>query len=106
MHSQSFRSGPKIIREYNLTVFKRMLGDGAIEPARSEWASPVVFVPKPDGSVRLCVNYRRLNAIPLKYTYRLPRIDECLDSLGNDQFFTMLDCNSGYWKLRPKIRKR
>ena len=76
-----------------------MLAEHVIEPATCEWASPIVLVPKPDGSLRFCVDYRRLNAITVPDTYPLPRMDECIDSLGDAVVFTTLDCNSGYWQI-------
>jgi hypothetical protein len=70
-----------------------------IEPATCEWASPIVLVPKPDGSLRFCVDYRRLNAIAVPDTYPLPRMDEYIDSLGDAVVFTTLEFNSGYWQI-------
>ena len=78
---------------------KRMLEAGVITPSNAEWASPVVFVPKPDGSLRFCVDYRKLNAVTVRDSYPMPRMDECIDSLGSATVFTTLDCNSGYWQL-------
>jgi hypothetical protein len=49
--------------------------------------------------MRFCVDYRRLNMITVPDTYPLPRMDECIDSLGDAVVFTNLDCNSGYWKI-------
>jgi Reverse transcriptase (RNA-dependent DNA polymerase)/RNase H-like domain found in reverse transcriptase len=79
-----------------------------IEPATSEWASPIVLVAKPDGSTRLCVDYRRLNAITVRDSYPLPRMDECIESLVDAKIFTTLDCNSGYWQIpvRPEDREK
>jgi len=72
---------------------------GVIKPSQSEWSFPVVMVPKPDGSPRFCVDYRRLNDVTVKDTYPLPRMDDCIDFLGEASVFSMLDCNSGYWKI-------
>ena len=77
----------------------RMLQEGVIEPASSEWASPVVLVPKKDGTLRFCVDYRRLNKLTRRDSYPIPRMDECIDSLGDATVFTTLDCNSGYWQV-------
>ena len=93
-----YRSGPKS-REIEQLEVDRMLKEGVIEPSESEFASPVLLVPKPDGTKRFCVDYRRLNALTVKDSYPLPRMDECLDSLGDAQWFSTLDANSGYWQM-------
>jgi hypothetical protein len=69
---------------------------GVIEPSTSEWAAPIVLIPKPDGSLRFCIDYRKLNEVTLRDSYPLPRMDDCLDSLGSATIFTTLDGNSGY----------
>jgi Reverse transcriptase (RNA-dependent DNA polymerase) len=76
-----------------------MLRSGVIEPATSEWASPVVLVPKPDGSLRFCIDYRKLNAITVRDTYPIPRMDECIYSLEDAVVFSTLDYNSGSWQI-------
>jgi Reverse transcriptase (RNA-dependent DNA polymerase) len=76
-----------------------MIEQKVIEPAMCEWASPNVLVPKPDGSLRFCVDYRKLNSITTPDTYPLPRMDEHIDSVGDAAVFTTLDCNSGYWQI-------
>jgi hypothetical protein len=98
IHAQPYRAGTRA-REIESAEVQRMLKAGVIEPATSEWASPVVLVAKPDGSTRFCVDYRRLNAITVRDSYPLPRMDECIDSLGDAKVFSTLDCNSGYWQI-------
>lgn len=77
-----------------------MLKEGVIEPAMSEWASPVVFAPKKDEKLRFCVDYRKVNAMTVRDTYPLPRMDECIDSLGGATIFSTVDCNNGYWQTK------
>lgn len=67
-----------------------MLDAGVNQHASLEWASPVVFVPKPDGSLRFCVEYRHLNALTVKDTYPLSRKDEGFDNMG---FFRGFVCH-------------
>ena len=76
-----------------------MLLQGVIEPTTSQWASPTVLVPKTNGSLRFCVDYRKINTLTVKDTYPLPRIEECLESLGDAFLFSTLDCSSGYWQI-------
>ena len=92
VHVPPYRAGARA-REAESTEVQRMLKAGVIEPANSEWESPVVLVPKPDGSMRFCIDYRRLNALTIRDSYPLPRMDECIDSLGDAQVFSTLDCN-------------
>ena len=100
-----YRAGPKA-RSFEDAEIRRMPQDGVIEHSSSAWASPVVMVPKKDGNVRFCVDYRRLNAVTIRGSYPIPRMDECIDSLGEANVFTTLDCNSGYWQIPIKAEHR
>jgi hypothetical protein len=93
VHAQSYRAGSHA-RVAEKTEIDRMLAQQVNEPATCEWASPIVLVPKPDGTLRFCVDYRRLNMITVPDSYPLPRMDECIDSLGDAVVFTTLDCNN------------
>jgi predicted aspartyl protease len=77
---------------------QQLLAAKVIEPAQSAYNSNVLLVKKKDGSLRFCVDYRRLNSCTIKDSYPLPRIDSCLDSLGGSRYFSTLDLRSGYWQ--------
>ena len=77
-----------------------------VEPAASPWASNVVLVRKKDGSHRLCVDYRAVNAATYKDTYPLPHIDTCLGSMNGAMWFTTLDLRSGYHAIPIKEADR
>ena len=86
-------------RDVQAEEITKMLEAGVIEPATSERASSVVLVPKKDGSLRFCIDYRHLNAKTVADAYPLPRMDDCLDSLGDDAVFSTFNCNSDYWEI-------
>jgi len=93
-----FRTGPRT-RELIKAQVDRMLELEVMEPSQSEWASPVVLIPKRDESPRFCIDYRQLNERTVRDSYPLPRMDDCLDVSGDAQFFSTLDCNAGYWQI-------
>jgi hypothetical protein len=81
---------------------KKMLGAGVIRPSVSEWASAPVLIRKRCGSVRWCVDYRALNALTIKDVLPLPLVDECLDTLAGNVWYSKLDANSAYWQVKIK----
>ena len=84
------RARPRANEAEDLEV-RRMLEAGVIEPAQSEWVSLVVLVSKPDGFLRLCVDYRKLNAVNANNSYNIPRMEECIYALGDAKWITTLD---------------
>ena len=94
------RRVPLASREVTNREVDQMLEIGTVRPSTSPWSSPVVLVKKKDGSVRFCVDYRRLNEISRKDSYPLPRIDDSLDTLSGSEWFSTLDLASGYWQVK------
>ncbi|KAE9338447.1 hypothetical protein PF008_g12056 [Phytophthora fragariae] len=67
-----------------------------IRPSTSPWASPVLMIRKPDGGIRFCIDYRRLNAVTIKDCYPMSLIDDILDVLAGAKLFSTMDIASGY----------
>ena len=94
------------LSEKELKVLKEYIDDnlakGFIKPSTSPAGSPVLFVPKKDGSLRLCVDYRALNNITIKDRYALPLINELHDRFQGAKIFTKLDLRGAYNLIRIK----
>ena len=77
---------------------------GYIRPSTSPWGAPVLFVKKKDGSMRMCVDYRALNAATIKNKYPLPRINDLFEQLKGARVFSKIDLRSGFHqlKIRPQ----
>jgi hypothetical protein len=81
---------------------KDVVDAGLIRPNYCAFGSPILFVRKADGSLRLCIDYRGLNEVTRKDAYPLPRVDDTLDELKYANFYTHLDLASGFWQVRVR----
>ncbi|GBG69779.1 hypothetical protein CBR_g4610 [Chara braunii] len=96
--------------EEELSVLRAQLDDllkkGWIRPSSSPYGAPVLFVRKKNKDMRLCIDYRKLNAQTIRNVGPLPRIDDLLERLGGAQFFSKLDLKSRYHQLEIRREDR
>ena len=78
---------------------EEMLQDKVIRESKSPYNSPLVIVPKPDGSIRPCVDFRNINSHVIPDRFPLPILGEVLQSLAGNKVFSTLDCQSGFWQV-------
>jgi hypothetical protein len=79
---------------------QELLDKGFIHPSTSPWGCPALFVNKKDESLRMCIDYRPLNAVTIKNKYTLPRIDVLFDQLVGAKVFSKIDLHSGYHQIK------
>ena len=93
-------SAPKLVemKKYVQTY----LANGFIRPSKSPAAAPVMFVQRPDGKLRLVVDFKGLNKVTVKNRYPLPLIPEMLDRLHKARIFTKIDLRNAYHQVRVK----
>ena len=96
---QPIRRIPFAKRDAAENEVQRMIDNDIIKPSESPWAAPTVLVPKKDGSIRYCIDFRKLNAVTLKDSYPLPRTDDTLQALNGAKYLSTIDLASGYWQV-------
>jgi hypothetical protein len=79
---------------------KDLLAKGYIQPSSSPYGAPLLFVPKPNGTLRMCTDWRALNSQTIKDSFPLPRIDDLVDQLKGSRCHSSCDLQSGYWQIR------
>nr|XP_027187167.1 uncharacterized protein LOC113785005 [Cicer arietinum] len=101
-------TGPISMAPYRMSPLKlyelkkqleELLDKQFIRPSVSPWGAHVLLVKKKDGSMRLCVDYRRLNKVTIKNKYMLPRMDDLMDQLRGSCVFSKIDLRSGYHQI-------
>ncbi|KAJ9561422.1 hypothetical protein OSB04_006582 [Centaurea solstitialis] len=96
-----YRLAPTEMKEM-MTQLQELSEKGFIRPSSSPWGAPVLFVKKKDGSMRMCIDYRKQNKVTVKNKYPLPRIDNLFDQLQGVGCFSKIDLRSGYHQVRVK----
>ena len=79
---------------------QRLIDTDLVVKSKSAWAFPLVPIEKKDNSIRICVDYRKLNEVPLPDSYPLPSVQDFLDALQDAKWFSTLDCTSGYFQVQ------
>ena len=94
-----YRMSPKEMSAIKTTVAD-FLSKRWIRPSSSLFGSPVLFIPKPDGSLRLCIDYRPVNALTIRNRYPIPRIEDLFDKLQGATCFSSIDLQHGFHQMR------
>lgn len=97
--TQPYRRIPPTLYSEVREHIGKLLRKGVIRESSSAYASPIVLVRKTDGTLRLCVDYRKLNSKTRRDAFPLPRIDESFDALRGAKFFSTVDLASGYHQV-------
>ncbi|KAK3085547.1 hypothetical protein FSP39_005150 [Pinctada imbricata] len=100
-----YRLNPKKL-QYMRKEIQYMIENDIIEPSNSDWSSPCILVPKPDGTYRLCTDFRKVNSVTKTDSYPIPRIDDCIDKIGSAKFVSKFDLLKGYWQVPLTERAR
>lgn len=93
-----YRMAPAELKELK-TQLQELVDKGFIRPNMSPWGALVLFVKKNDDTMRLCIDYRKLNQVTVKNKYMLPRIDDLFDQLRGVSVFSKIDLRFGYHHL-------
>ena len=96
---QPVRRSILALQEKEKQCIDKLVDMGMVVPSDSEWASPPLMVKKPDGSIRFCIDYRELNKRTVRDSYPLPLIEDCLDTLAGNKYFSKCDMSSAYYQI-------
>ena len=85
--------------QYLREEIQYLFDNGFIEPSQSDWSSPCIFVPKPDGTFRMCTDYRKVKSVTKTDSFPVPRMEDCTDNNGKAKYITKFDLLKGFWQI-------
>lgn len=101
IHSPPYKVPQKLEEEGKREV-EKLLEMGLTRLSKSPWASPTFIVPKPDRTIRFCVDYRKLNSITKMDAYPIPYIERMIKKVASAKYITTIDLTKGYWQIPLK----
>ena len=93
-----YRMNP-LKQKYLQDEVKYLLENDFIEPSQSNYSSPCILVPKPNGTHRMCTDYHKVNSVTKTDFFPIPRIADCIDKVGNSKYVTKFDLLKGFWQV-------
>lgn len=103
---QQPRRQPMHLEEKVDELVSKLITAGVVSKCKSPWNSPLVVVSKKDGSIRMCVDFRRINAITERYTFPMPDMQMLLDFLADSKYFSSIDLGQAYYQVDLSERSR
>ena len=93
-----YRMNP-LKQKYLQDEVKYLLENDFIEPSQSNYSSPCILVPKSNGTYRMCTDYSKVNSVTKTDSFPIPRINDCIDKVGNSKYVTKFDLLIGLWQV-------
>ena len=94
----AYRLNPLRLADLRVEI-QYMLDNGILEHSNSPWSSPCLLVPKSTGGIRVVTDFKKINNLCTADSYPIPRIDDCIDRIGNAKFVCKFDLLKGYWQI-------
>ena len=102
LNRAAYLTNPEETKEIEKQI-QELLSKGMIRESLSPCSVPVILVPKSDKTLRMCMDYRPINAITVRYRHPIPRLDDMLDELCGATIFLKIDLRNGYHQIRMSI---